>query len=101
MARASANHTARFDFGLASAVHGPQLVNFPRSNDGGPGRRAFSFGALGEASRSLMVSMTSVYAKTPADSLREEPERTLVTLTFASWNQIHRWLRQVVGLRVA
>jgi hypothetical protein len=30
-----------------------------------------------------------------ADSLRERPERKLVTLTFASWNRIAPWLRRL------
>jgi len=34
-----------------------------------------------------------------ADSLREKPERTLVSRIFASWNQLDEWLRQIEGLR--
>jgi len=45
-----------------------------------------------------MRSAYAGYAAT-ADSLREKSERRLVTLTFASWNRISDWLRQVDGLR--
>jgi hypothetical protein len=40
-------------------------------------------------------------AATPADSLREYPERRLVSLNFTSWNQIREWLRWVEALRYA
>src|SRR6266540_6428153 len=38
---------------------------------------------------------------TPADSLRLTGERRLVSLTFASWNQVTGWLRRVDSLRRA
>ena len=40
---------------------------------------------------------SSQHAK--ADNLRPEPERRLVTLTFASWNQIAAWLLALDRLR--
>ncbi len=39
--------------------------------------------------------------KAPADSLREQTERRLVTQIFTSWNQIAGWLRRLAGLRDA
>ena len=58
------------------------------------------------ASRSLIASETPAYAPgntaaTPAGSLRENPERRLVSLNFASWNLIGGWLARLDGLRRA
>ena len=35
------------------------------------------------------------------DSLREKLDRRLVSVNFASWNQLNGWLRQVDGRRAA
>ena len=60
-----------------------QLACQPKlcSRDGGPPSRRFHLSAA------------------MADSLREKPERTLVSRIFASWNQLDEWLRQIEGLR--
>jgi hypothetical protein len=44
---------------------------------------------------------TSDCVPAPADSLREQQERRLVTLTFAGWNLIVRFLYQLKRLRRA
>jgi hypothetical protein len=55
------------------------------------------------ASRSLSVRKAGVHlrvalrATAPADSLRRGRERGLVSLAFASWNQICQWLSLVQG----
>jgi hypothetical protein len=40
-------------------------------------------------------------AAAPADSLRLHRERRLVSLSFASWNQLDGWLREIEWLRRA
>ncbi len=44
-------------------------------------------------------TVKSAYTKASADSLREESERRLVSLNFASWNLISDWLRRLGALR--
>jgi hypothetical protein len=66
-----------------------------------PGRRQQSAFAKATAEAFAWVQLRLGEASRSSDQVFLARERRLVSLTFASWNQIHGWLKRLEGLREA